>query len=343
MAELPKILANIPAFPPVVLRVLDLAGNDDVELAELSEIITSDAVFAAQLLRLVNSPLYARGAGITSLHHAVVTLGVERLQGLAATVATGSYLRSAMHLGELRRCWRHTLASAILARELAVAAKLPEDQAYTLGLLHDVGRLGLLAAAPHEYARMLREADRDPIDLLDEEQRLFGADHCEIGRLLAHRWNLGPEFAIATGRHHDPPSGAAIDMQGAIHFACRLADLLGFAVLKPLKDATFEELISELPPVVAASLAAGPEELAAMVAHRVNLFDGCAATEPPAGSDEAEVPEPAQAESELLAVPASRHVPPVQVLARENNTMWGLVPIFTAVFTAVILIYLYFE
>jgi HD superfamily phosphohydrolase YqeK len=162
-------------------------------------------------------------------------------------VATTPSMRAAFRTEALTKCWRHTLASAIISRELARASRQEADRAYTLGLLHDIGRLGLLVGYPDAYNEILAEAGRDAVSLLDLEKRRFGMDHCEAGRLLMGEWGLPQEVLVATGRHHDPPQGGPFDMLHIVHLACRFADTLGYFVVAPLKPATFEELTEMLP------------------------------------------------------------------------------------------------
>ena len=156
-------LANIPAFPAVVLRVLDIVSQDDPDLRSLVQEINSDATLSAQVLRLANSPLFGFSAQISTVQHAVVALGTAQIQSLVMSVATANYSRAAFRSEALRKCWRHTLASAILCREVARAAGMAPEQAYSLGLLHDIGRLGLLVAWPDDYSRILEDANRDGV------------------------------------------------------------------------------------------------------------------------------------------------------------------------------------
>lgn len=241
------VLASIPAFPPVVLRVLDLLANEDTDTAPLVREISADATLAAQILRLANSPLFGLAAQVDTVHHAVVTLGFARVQSLVMAVATTNYMKGAMKTEALHQCWRHTVASAVLCRELAGAAGMAADRAYSFGLLHDIGRLGLLVAYPEEYERLLRAADRDAVSLLDLEKRRFGLDHCEAGRQLVEQWKLPEEFRVIAGRHHDRPSGAPFDFLSLVHASCQLADTFGYAVVKPLTHVSFDEICALLP------------------------------------------------------------------------------------------------
>lgn len=185
-----RVLCRIPAFPPVVLRVLDLLARQETDMALLVREIASDATLSAQVLRLANSPLFGLATQVDTVHHAVVTLGFSRVQSLVMAVATTNYIKGAMRTEALQLCWRHTLASAVLCRELARGTGMDPDRAYSLGLLHDIGRLGLLVAYPDAYDGVLKAADRDSVSLLDLEKKRFGMDHCETGRRLVEQWKL---------------------------------------------------------------------------------------------------------------------------------------------------------
>lgn len=243
-------LARIPAFPPIVLRLLNLLSRTDVDIRDLVALVSSDPAFSAQLLRVANSPLFGFRAQIDSLQSALVVLGLRRVRALTMTVATTNHMKAALKVEELSRCWRHMLACALLTEELARSCCVFEDRAYSAGLLHDVGRLGLLLAYPAEYAAMLRDADRNALDLLECEKASLGMDHCEAGRDLAAQWNLPPDFQIVAARHHDSQENYQLDLLTLVHLGCKLADSLGFWVVKPLQPRTVEEIQAALPPLL---------------------------------------------------------------------------------------------
>ena len=255
------VLAKIPAFPPIILRVLDLLSRERPDMVPLVREISSDAALSAQVLRIANSPLFGLAAQVDTVPRAVMTLGFDRVRALVMTVAANNYMKAALQTPALPKCWRHTLASAILCRELAQAANLPPDEAYTLGLLHDIGRLGLLAAYPEEYNGIFEAADREAVPLLNLEKKHFGVDHCEAGRLMMEQWNLPAEFCTIAGRHHDSPSGASLDFLTIVHVACRLAETLGYSVAIPLKYVPFDQIRGQLPTSVRARFADDPRVL----------------------------------------------------------------------------------
>ncbi len=256
-------LARIPAFPAVALRVLDLVSQDDPDFDLLVREIASDATLSAQVLRMANSALFSLETQIGTVQQAVFMLGTQRVQSLVMSVATANYSRAALRTEAFQRCWQHTIATAVLSREIAAAADAPQpEQAYSLGLLHDIGRLGLLVAWPDDYDLMVRKADRNVISLLELEKQLFTMDHCELGRRLIEQWKLPHEFCVVAGRHHDPPAGATeLDSLRIAHLSCRLADALEFWVAKPFRPLDVEEVLSELPHAVRLRLPSDPLDL----------------------------------------------------------------------------------
>jgi HD-like signal output (HDOD) protein len=266
-------LASIPAFPAVALRVRDLVSQDAADFDLLAREIASDATLSAQVLRLANSTLFRFETQVGTVQQAVMLLGAQRIQSLVMSVATANYSRAALRTQAFQRCWQHTIATAILSREIAAAAGAPQpEQAYSLGLLHDIGRLGLLVAWPDDYDLMLRKADRNVTSLIELERRLFTMDHCELGRRLIEQWKLPHEFCVVAGRHHDPPDGATeLDSLRISHLSCRLADALEFWVAKPFRPLDVEEVLSELPHAVRLRLPSDPLDLREQICNSLGV------------------------------------------------------------------------
>lgn len=329
----PPPLLKIPVFPPIAIRLLDLLSNENVGISEILEPLRADPAFSAEILRRANSTLFGFNSQISSLQHALVVLGLRRVRVLTMTVATGMYLRKALEVEELRRCWRHTLACALLTEELARACLMHVDQAYTAGLLHDVGRLGLLVAQPAEYSAFLRTAGEraagsEAFDLLDYEKQAFGIDHCEAGNWLAGQWKLPPEFALVTGRHHDRPHGNETDLLGLVYLGCQLADALGFHVADTGHFLSFERIRGALPEAARRRLLNDPDALREVVESRIRALDIDELSPPlPAAGEaapqqqdwaEASVPAPETPEPEVAPLPGE---PPAEDLRPPRSTL----------------------
>jgi putative nucleotidyltransferase with HDIG domain len=287
------VLAKVPAFSPGILRVIDLLSQEDRSVTELAQAIAADAALAAQVLRLANSALSGAQCRIDTVEKAVVAFGQPWIQHLTLTLGASSYMKAASQTDELKRCWRHMLTTAVLSRELARAAGLPADRAYVLGLLHDIGRLGLLAAFPSEYAGALESAPRGSASILDQERKTFAVDHCELGRCMVESWNLPAEFSSVVGRHHDLSGGGEIDTLRVVQLACRLADTLGFFFIPPAMPLSLEDVRSMLPAFAQQSFPAEDARLAAIVEEALseNELGGAEPLPPPPPVVEV-VPEP---------------------------------------------------
>ena len=153
-----------------------------MDFSAVANLLSSDPAFSAEVLALANSPLYATACPTTSLTRAIVVLGLERTRSLTLTVAMQAFVGNVQMTPELQNSWRHSLACALVAEELAPALRhLRATMAIPPGLMHDLGRLGLLKAYPRPYAELLARSLRQRGQMLDAERRLFQVDHCQAG------------------------------------------------------------------------------------------------------------------------------------------------------------------
>jgi HD-like signal output (HDOD) protein len=262
-------LKRVPPFPPVAAKLICLLATPDVELNEVAQLISGDATFTARILQRVNSLEFGLITPVTNVRQAVALLGIDLTRQLILTHATAAYARGALRTQELRRCWQHTVATAVLADQIANACGEFTNVAFMVGIMHDIGRLGLLVAYPAEYERVIRNAAARCLDLLDFERDEFGMDHAEAGRVLAERWGLPPGLAQIAGRHHDPCEGTTLNLLGIVHVACRLADALGYDVVKPLAPLDIDAVLAELPGRGRINLGKSPEELCAQIEQSI--------------------------------------------------------------------------
>jgi putative nucleotidyltransferase with HDIG domain len=245
--EKPRVVARLHPVPGVAVRLMSLVSSDDVVFRRVAELIRCDPAFSAEVLKLANSPLLGCRQNVYSILHGVALLGLERLKSLVMMVALRNFLSSALQVPVLLRCWRHSLACALLSEDLGAASWMNKDQCYTAGLLHDIGRLSLLATFPEEYAGILERVDETDGNLLEWERESFDADHCEVGMWVVREWGLPPEFQEIAGRHHANRSARRFDIVEAVRLACRLADTLGFQVAGTAPLAPLDNVLIGLP------------------------------------------------------------------------------------------------
>jgi putative nucleotidyltransferase with HDIG domain len=228
--------------------VLQLTHNENVQLHELSELISSDPAFASEVLTIANSLLYAPRFPANSVLQAIAVLGASNLQGLCLTVGVRGYMGKTLSLPAMRALWRHNLACALIADQLASVGQMDRDVAYTAGVMHDIGRLALAVIRPKEYSIPLGAHSGPPASILAAERELFGWDHCEAGRQLIVDWKLPAEFEAIVAEHHEPrmKEGPWV-MADLINVSCRMADAAGFPAFAGCETTPFAQLLDELP------------------------------------------------------------------------------------------------
>jgi signal transduction histidine kinase/HD-like signal output (HDOD) protein len=199
------LIARLPAMPQILIKLLAHLQADDLGMAELAALVATDAGMTGKIMAVSSSSAYHRGGRQVSLEQSMMALGTDMIKLLVIGDSVFQTFSSFPNSGatDLRGFWKNSLATAVLAREIArrIAYVQPEE-AYLAGLLHNVGRLALLATAPKEYAYNFLA--RDDEDLCAVEQRTLQITHTEAGAWLIERWQLDSFLADSVLYHHEP-------------------------------------------------------------------------------------------------------------------------------------------
>ncbi|WP_198003238.1 HDOD domain-containing protein [Alkalilimnicola ehrlichii MLHE-1] len=200
-------MAELPAFPAVVLSLLEATARGDAGPREIETIIARDSTLVARLLGAANAAAYTRSTPTDSLREAIARLGLSRINTLAVATAVRGFFQ-ALDRGQpvwVEALWRHGLLCAQLARELARArANSCPETAYLAGLLHDVGKPVMGLARPEEYQRLLADAEASDRGLQGLEQARWGCDHSQVGAELLADWGFPALLIDAVRYHHQP-------------------------------------------------------------------------------------------------------------------------------------------
>ena len=267
--QAPWALRLVPPFPAVAHRVLGLVGQEDVSIHELGKVVQMDPSFSAELLRFANSALFGARREVKSLPQAIALAGIDRLRTIATFIAMNRMVRSSVSIEALRKVWIHSLVTAIIAEEASRVSHFARDTAYTVGLLHNLGTLGMMSAFPAEYSRMLEVSNDFGFDLLQTERDLFEIDHCAAGAYLAQDWDFPDELAAALAVHHDEPVPGELSLDNLIKVSWRLSDTLGYAAFSPDKDWLYEDLIAFVPNAKSSWLGESPDAAKAEIDARL--------------------------------------------------------------------------
>lgn len=251
-ARLLKRNCELPPIPAVAVTLLGLLAKDDVSLVDVSSAVSTDAAIAAEVLRAANTAYYGIRGEVTSIRHATTLLGLARIRALAATIGLRRFLGQALKIPAVQRCWRHNLACAAAAEQMALRLGGGAADAYTAGLLHDIGRMALIVAHPKQYPALLDSAEVRGQDLLPLERDLLGMDHCEAGEWFTQQLLLPQVFQVVAGHHHRPGAIGPTEALSRVTVACQLAEWMGFWVVpmpghSDREPAELERLMQGLP------------------------------------------------------------------------------------------------
>jgi len=225
-----RLLAvRLPSPPQTLLRLLALCQSDDVGMAELAELIAQDPAMTAKVLSVAHSAAFHRAdAQRLSLLQASSRLGTSLIKVLVISESVFQTFNAFKQAGnvDLRFFWQHSLHVALIARELAVRLEdaSPED-AYLVGLLHDVGRLALLAATPGQDPAIWTAPDDEALCALEQQRQ--GIHHADAGAWLLDQWHLSEALVQSVQQHHVSRAQAteAAPLTRILHLAHRLANL----------------------------------------------------------------------------------------------------------------------
>ena len=242
---IPVKLTNLPPFHSIANQVLSLSADPDIDLKRLAKVMMGDPAFAAEVLFLANSSLFGFASKMQVLHHAVAVLGLERIKALAITVAMRAFLGNGGPL--IRQCWRHSVGCAVVAEEISPIFDFSGDRAYTMGLMHDVGRLGLLKSYAKEISPVISGEYQDILEILEAERAAVNVDHGTAGAWLVKNWEFPQEFAEMCAHHHDEFSQSDPPLLKVVKISCRLSDALGYAAVQCHAPATYAGVVESLP------------------------------------------------------------------------------------------------
>jgi HD-like signal output (HDOD) protein len=228
VSELAKELSigrvDLPSFPDVAARVQQILSDEAVTGERIARVVSSDAGLAARVLTMANSTLLHRGgARVTDLKLAVTRIGHENIRTAALAYATAQ-LRRAAELGHIRAklndCWHQGVRVAALAHAMAKESKrVRTDEAMLAGLLHNIGKIYIIARTP-----------REQIDSLGDDDQELRSWHPSIGQALIENWKLGDELASAVGgqyeleRTHSGPADLQDLLIVAVNVATQMAN-----------------------------------------------------------------------------------------------------------------------
>jgi len=218
-------IQNVPALPAVWNEIQQSIARGD-SAKHMAQIVRQDQGLATEVLKAPNSKGFANKREINDIGQAIVHLGFQAVRGIATNYGTASFSQEWRTPFSIQKLWKHSMAVSALT---SITAKyIPgcnAGAASTLGLLHDIGRLGLnsMCQIPFHYPPKSEQG------FLMYEHEHFECTHVDAGVLLAKHWQLPEGLQQGIEYHHHPGLGHMENIPEHIRkevFAVYLADFL---------------------------------------------------------------------------------------------------------------------
>ena len=226
---------NLPTPPIVFTQITKVVNDPNTSAYNIASIISEDPALTAKVLKLTNSSFYGIAGTITNVKQAIVILGMEAIKSLVISASVFETFSKGNKLDTdyLERFWRHSLSVASMAKIICRVKRLGSiqmtEQAFSAGLLHDIGKLIIISHLPDEHWQISELLKSEPgMTEDDAERKVLAFNHADIGSFLASKWNLPDQIVSAIQQHHDQSAVAVIKETAIIHLADHLANKLEY-------------------------------------------------------------------------------------------------------------------
>jgi len=208
MDDILSTIDQLKPIPQTALKILRMFQSSRQHITDITNELSKDQVLSAQTLKLCNSALFTGMKKIETLKDAVLLLGEQMLVKTIITAAVNTYFNQTGTSG-YSLCkgglFFHAVGVAVTAEKIAEkTGKSSPKLAYTVGLLHDIGKVILDQYVADRAPLFFRELSQQNKNFMSSEKRILGITHCETGSILAKSWNFPEGLSQVIKFHHTP-------------------------------------------------------------------------------------------------------------------------------------------
>lgn len=222
---------ELPPLPSIATKALDMLSDPNGSLDMVEKTIAQDQALVAKLIKVSNSALYGGYQKVTSLRQALARLGAKTAKSLVLAASARSYFfRSSKGLkawGPI--LWQHSVESGLAARRIATVCNYEDpEQAFTGGIMHDIGKLIILMVDDKKYQEIQRIIMAERVEDQVAEVEIIGSSHTDLGRQLMDKWRMPEAVQVCAQHHHAPDqAGDYTDLAAIVAYANLLSHNLG--------------------------------------------------------------------------------------------------------------------
>lgn len=197
LADLRANRLKLPTLPQVAVKINDIINDPDSTPKSVAKVISSDASLSARMIQVANSPMVRAISPVDNVQMAVVRMGMS----MARNVVSSFLVRQLFHTKHqvlkqrIATIWNHSVRVAAISHVLAKRySRLKADEVMLAGLVHDIGKLPIIAKADDIPELVNNEK------ILDE---LCYRLHTKLGTIIVDTWAFAPAIVTAVGEHEN--------------------------------------------------------------------------------------------------------------------------------------------
>jgi two-component system cell cycle response regulator len=227
-----KASGDLPSPKGVALAIMRLTLQDEVSVQELCRVIRTDPAFAGRLIKAANGIIGYGRRPIVAVQDALTILGLPAVRNMALGFSLLTHYRNGMCEGfDYPHFWSQSLLRALGTQMIAQRTRVTApDEAYSLGLLANVGELALATLYPHDYGKLKQEAGANRALLRELEHRAYAMTNAELGAAMLADWGIprlftDAAYCVAAGQENDRVGEGS--REASLALTLGLADLVG--------------------------------------------------------------------------------------------------------------------
>ncbi len=230
LSDLIQNTEALPAAPEILPKLVAMMRNPDTDSSQVVTLIATDPSIVSGVLKLAHSSLYAPPRRATDVADAVALLGIREVYRIVSSVTSSSFLDGELSSMEIQKggLWIHSLAVAHIMEIIAKDCSHLEGLPYTLGLLHDIGKLALHHACGETYTEIFKEVEAEKVSVNQAESRTLGFDHAQVGAKMLEKWDFPEEVFLPIRYQYNPlEANEYKELAGALQVANWAAGVIG--------------------------------------------------------------------------------------------------------------------
>lgn len=212
---------DLPSMPIVIMNALEAINCPNSSANDLADILSKDQAITSQILKMVNSAYYGFPSQITTINRSIALLGMNKVRNIIMSVAAKPLMMSKSG----KTLWEHSIRCAVGCEIISKQLGLDDlDEAFIIGLLHDIGKTVLEMYYKKDYAEVINIVNNG-VDIISAERQVIGITHTNMGEAVVLKWKLPLVVANCVKYHHTPHASNDINNTGIVYIADRLAQI----------------------------------------------------------------------------------------------------------------------